>query len=291
MKTYLDCLPCFMNQTLRAGRLASTNEHKIKQLLDETGAMIKDISMEKTPAEIGEIIYANIRKITAVNDPYKAIKAKSIEEAKIMVPTLKAILNKSNDRLITAIRMAIAGNIIDFGMQKKFSLTEDVFRILNQEFAQFDIEAFKQELTKAKNILYIADNAGESVFDKILIEELGKKTYYVVREVPVINDVVYEDAVSSGLGEVAEIISSGSYAPGTILASCTPEFNQLFQKADLIISKGQGNYEGLSEEKRPIFFMLKAKCPVIAFDLRVKENDIVLKGINITKNQSTHVKS
>jgi uncharacterized protein with ATP-grasp and redox domains len=278
-----------MNQTLRAGRLASSNDQMIKQLLDETGAMIKDISMDKTPAEIGEIIYANIRKITGVDDPYQTIKAKSIEEAKIMIPTLKAILNKSDDRLLTAIRMAIAGNIIDFGMQKKFSLTEDVFRILNQEFAQFDFEEFKQELAKAKHILYIADNAGESVFDKILIEEMGKKTYYVVREVPVINDVVYEDAIASGLGEVAEIISSGSQAPGTILANCSPEFNQLFHKADLIISKGQGNYEGLSDEKLPIFFMLKAKCPVIAFDLNVKENDIVLRGINLTKNQSTYV--
>ena len=270
-----------MQQTLRAGRLAITDEDKIKQLLDETGDLIKHIPMDKTPAEVGEIIYAKVREITGINDPYKEIKATSIAEAKVMVPTLKSILDKSENRLLTAIRMAIAGNIIDFGMSKKFNLTEDVYHILKQDFALFDFEEFQEELEKAKTILYIGDNAGESVFDRILIEEMNKKTFYAVREVPVINDVVIEDAVESGLSDVAEIISSGSHAPGTILSTCSPEFNQLFKKADLIISKGQGNYEGLSDEKRSIFFMLKAKCHVIAGDLGVNENDIVLKGINI----------
>lgn len=286
MKTYLDCIPCFMHQTLRAGRLATTNEEKIKQLLDDTGDLIKQITMDKTPAEVGEVIYAKVREITGINDPYKEIKAKSIVDANAMLPTLNTILEKSENRLITAIRIAIAGNIIDFGMSKKFNLTEDVYRILEQDFAQFDFQEFHKELQKAKSILYIGDNAGESVFDKILIKEMDKKTIYAVREVPVINDVVVEDAIASGLADVAEIISSGSHAPGTILSTCSPEFNQLFKNTDLIISKGQGNYEGLSDEKRSIFFMLKAKCPVIANHIGVKENDIVLKGINIkTKNQ------
>lgn len=281
MKTYLDCIPCFMQQALRAGRLATTDEDKIKQLLDDTGDLIKHIPMDKTPAEVGELIYAKVREITGVNDPYKKIKTTSIAEAKVMIPTLKSILDKSENRLLTAIRMAIAGNIIDFGMSKKFKLSEDVYRILGQDFALFDFEKLKKELEKAKTILYIGDNAGESVFDRLLIKEMNKKTFYAVREVPVINDVVREDALESGLADVAKIISSGSHAPGTILSTCSPEFNQLFKKADLIISKGQGNYEGLSDEKRPVFFMLKAKCHVIAKDLGVNENDIVLKGINI----------
>ncbi|MBN2237594.1 MAG: DUF89 family protein [Bacteroidales bacterium] len=280
MKTYLDCIPCFMHQTLSAGRLATTDELLIKKLLDQSGEMIKEISMEKTPAEVGEIIYASIRNITGVYDPYKEIKEKSIAEAILMLSTLETILEKSPNRLLMAIRMAIAGNVIDFGMRKKFNLTEDMYKILGQEFALFDFAEFQNALSKANTILYIADNAGESVFDRVLIKEMGKKTYYAVREVPVINDVIYEDAVASGIHEVAEIISSGSKAPGTILANCSPEFNQLFQEADLIINKGQGNYEGLSENSRSIFFMLKAKCPVIARDLGIEENDIVLKAIN-----------
>ncbi|RLD39550.1 MAG: hypothetical protein DRI74_00465 [Bacteroidetes bacterium] len=290
MRTYLDCIPCFMQQTLRAGRLATNDEDKIKQLLDETGDLIKHIPMDKTPAEVGEVIYAKVREITGIYDPYKEIKVTSIAEAKLMLPTLKGILEKSENRLLTAIRMAIAGNIIDFGMSKEFNLTEDVYRILGQDFARFDFEEFQDHLNKAETILYIGDNAGESVFDRILIEEMAKKTFYAVREVPVINDVVIEDAIESGLGDVAEIISSGSHAPGTILSTCSPEFNLLFKNSDLIISKGQGNYEGLSDEKRSVFFMLKAKCPVIARDLGVKENDIVLKGVNIdkTKKQETY---
>jgi len=281
MKTYRDCIPCFMQQTLRTGRLATTDEHVIKQLLDATGDMVKHLDMCQTPAEVGEIIYGNIRKITGVNDPYHKIKAQSIAEAKSLVPMLNKILDQSNDRLSAAVRMAIAGNIIDFGMSKTFNLNDDVHRILHQDFAHLDMEAFRHHLSNAKSILYIGDNAGESVFDGILIREMNKKTYYAVREVPVINDVVRQDAIDSGLGEICEIISSGSHAPGTILSGCTKAFNELFEQADLVISKGQGNYEGLSDVKRPLFFMLKAKCPVIARDLGVNENDILLKGINI----------
>lgn len=281
MKTYLDCIPCFMHQSLRAGRLATDDEQKIKQLLDETGDLVKHIPLDRTPAEVGEIIYAKVREITGIEDPYQEIKKNSITEAILMVPTLHYFLEESEDKLLTAVRLAIAGNIIDFGMNKKFNLTEDVYQILGQNFALFDYKSFQEELKKAKTILYIGDNAGESVFDRILIERMGKKTIYAVRETPVINDVIFEDAIASGLDEVAEIISSGSHAPGTIRSSCSPAFNRIFDEADLVISKGQGNYEGLSDEKRSVFFMLKAKCPVIANDLGVKENDIVLKGINI----------
>ena len=122
------------------------------------------------------------------------------------------------------------------------------------------------------------------VFDKILIEELNKPVVYVVRDIPVINDVTYNDAVDSGIDAVAEIISSGCSAPGTILKFCNENFLELFNSSDLIISKGQGNYEGLSNVDRPMFFLLKAKCHIIANDLNVKENDIILKGINLKNN-------
>ena len=150
-------------------------------------------------------------------------------------------------------------------------------RILKQDFAILDFDVFERQISKAKNILYIGDNAGESVFDKILIEEINKPVIYAVREEPVINDAIYEDAIESGLDEVAQIISSGSKAPGTILELCNNNFIEKFNNADVIISKGQGNYEGLSDVKRSVFFLLKAKCHVIARDLNVNEDDIILK--------------
>ncbi len=280
MKTYLDCLPCFVEQALRASRIATDDDKLIKQVLDEVGGMIKEIPMENTPAESGILIYGKIREITGITDPYRKIKQQHIAEAKTLYPELEKMAMASDDPLLTAIRLAIAGNVIDLGINKTFDLVADVRNILKQDFAIFDYEAFKTKLSAAESILYIGDNAGESVFDKILINQLGKTVKYAVRSQPIINDATMEDAVASGLNEVAELIDSGSIAPGTILSRCKPEFLRIYRNADMVISKGQGNYEGLSDEKRTIFFLLKAKCPVIAGDLGVKEGDIVLKGIN-----------
>ena len=281
MKTFLDCLPCMMDQALRAGRIATDDERIIKKLLDAVGAMMKDIPLENTPPETGEIIYRKVREITGVTDPYKEVKKANIEEALSLYPELKKIVKESDNSLLTAIRIAIAGNVIDLGVNKKFNLVEDVRKILKQDFAILDFEKFEKQLEIAGSVLYLGDNAGESVFDKILIEELNKPVTYVVREIPVINDVTKEDAIASGINEVAEIISSGTTAPAVILSLCNNEFIERFNNSKMIISKGQGNYEGLSDVKQPVFFLLKAKCFVIANDLNVEENDIVLKGINV----------
>jgi len=280
MKTFLDCLPCMMSQALRAGRMATDDEKKIKELIDSVGAMMKDIPLENTPPETVDIIYKEVRKITGVADPYKKIKESNIQEAISLYPELKEIIRESDNKLLTAIRIAIAGNVIDLGVGKEFNIVEDVRKILNQEFGIFDFNEFVKYLEKANSILYIGDNAGESVFDKILIEELKKPVTYVVRDIPVINDVTYEDAIASGINEVAEIISSGSSAPAVIPELCDENFMKKFNAADMVISKGQGNYEGLSNVERSVFFLLKVKCHVIANDLNVKENDIILKGIN-----------
>jgi hypothetical protein len=281
MKTFLDCMPCMMSQALRAGRMGTNDEVKIKKLLDNVGAMMKDICLESIPPEMGDVIYKEVSKITGVADPYKKIKELNIKEALSLYPKLKEIVRNSDNKLLTAIRIAIAGNVIDLGVGKEFNITEDVNKILQQEFGIFDFDEFEKHLENANTILYLGDNAGESVFDKILIEELRKPVTYVVRDIPVINDVTYQDAVDSGLDEVAEIISSGTTAPAVILDLCNDKFIEKFNSYDMVISKGQGNYEGLSNVERPIFFLLKAKCPIIADDLNTKENDIVLKGVNL----------
>lgn len=281
MKTYLECIPCFMQQAYRTAKIATTDEQKIKHVLDSAGEMIKSISMNDTPPETGNHIYQKIREITFNNDPYQEIKKANIDEALNLYPELKKRIENSNDPLLTAIRIAIAGNVIDLGVNKSFNIIDDLQKILKQNFAIFDYEAFKSQLQKASSVFYIGDNAGESVFDRLLIETIGKPATFVVREVPVINDCVKEDAVASGLHHVSEIKSSGSTAPATIMSLCSASFIEKFNQADIVISKGQGNYEGLSEVSRPVFFLLKAKCKVIARDLDVNENDIVLKGINI----------
>jgi len=269
-----------MNQALKASRLATDDKKTHRQMLDFSGNHLATISLEKTPAENGAEIYKHIREITGVYDPYKEIKNRSISEAFEIYPRAKEIINNSENKLLTAVKIAIAGNIIDFGINNNFNIKDDLEKIIHQNFAINDFEIFEKKIQKAKKILYIGDNAGESVFDKLLIEQINRTTIYATREVPVINDVVIEDAINSGLNHVAKIISSGSPAPGAILHLCNKEFIEIYNSADVVISKGQGNYEALSDEKRTIFFMLKAKCPVIAKDIGVNLNDIVLKGIN-----------
>jgi uncharacterized protein with ATP-grasp and redox domains len=267
MKTYLDCIPCFMNQALRAARIATDDEKQIKTILDEVGMMLKNIPLDSSPPKSGRLIYDKVKK-------------KSTQKALSLYPYLKNRIEKSKDRLFTAIRIAIAGNIIDFGTNWDLDIENETYKVLETNFAVCDFDGFKNKLDKVSNVLFLGDNAGECVFDRILIEEIKKPVIYVVRGMPIINDATYEDAVKAGIDRVATIISSGTDAPGTILETCNPEFKKIYKNSDFIISKGQGNYEALSKEKRPIFFLLKIKCNVVADDIGVNIGDIVLKGID-----------
>lgn len=265
---------------MRAARLVTEDEKVIKQILDETGAHFQKVPLSNTPPETGEFIYRRIREITGVNDPYKDIKRASIREVLSIYPLLEEMLAQSDDPLLTAIRLSTIGNVIDFGVNRSYKLQEEIGRISEMEYAIFHYDAFREHLDQASSILFIGDNAGESVFDRLLIRELGKPVTYVVREIPVINDTTLEDALESGIHEVAEIISSGSTAPGTILKLCNDSFLERFKEADMVISKGQGNYEGLSGVDRAVFFLLRAKCKVIAQNAGVQLNDFIFKGIN-----------
>jgi hypothetical protein len=190
---------------------------------------------------------------------------------------------------LTAVELAIAGNIIDYGVKNSLNVGEELKRILNREDkairkengSLFNYKSFRGVLKRSKTILYLADNAGEVVFDRILIEEIkdahkGKNIIYAVKEKPVINDALREDAVFAGIGEKATIISSGVDMPGTVLSLCSKEFLKIFKRADMIISKGQGNFEALSDCKRPVFFLFMAKCPVIAQHVRCGLGDVIL---------------
>ncbi len=277
MKTYLDCLPCMMQQALNAGRAATDNEYAIKRLLDKTASFISSVPMDIPPPEIASHIYRFVKEETGNHDAYKHHKALHIKEALALYSELQNIIAGSDDPLLAAVRLSIAGNVIDLGVHQQFNILEEVKQIVNKAFGIDDYQVFKQKVSTSNWILYIGDNSGESVFDRLLIQQIARKTIYIVRDVPVINDVTYDDAIASGLADVAEIRSSGCSAPGLILDQCTEEFVQIFDSAPMVIAKGQGNYEGLSQCKRDVFFLLKAKCHVIARDLAVQKGDIVLK--------------
>jgi hypothetical protein len=249
----------------------------IKEVLDRVGALVATIPLESSPPETGKEVYKTVREVTGVDDPFKRLKDESIDKALGLYPSLEELVTKAKDRLETAVRLAIAGNVIDFGANPDFELERDIEDVLHQKPAINHYQAFEDRLVTAEKILYVGDNAGETVFDKILIEAMGKAVTFAARERPIINDATTADAIRSGLGEVATVISSGSDAPGTVLEGCSDYFLNLFKEADLIISKGQGNYETLSNEEGPIFYLLKAKCPVIAEDLGVEVGSTVIK--------------
>ena len=276
MKAYLDCYPCFFIQTLKTSRMITSDERKIWQILNEVSLSLPKIHFGATPPEIGREVYRIISKRTGINDPYREIKEKCIRQALSLYPELRKLISSSEERLKTAVRLSIAGNVIDFGANPDFDLKRDIKTILSQDFSINHYQEFYEALDKARKILYLADNAGETVFDRLLIEEFHKPVIYVVREKPIINDATREDAFLSGIDGVAEIMSSGCDAPGNILKFCSEDFLKVYRSSDLIISKGQGNYEGLSDEDRPIFFLLKAKCHVIARDLGTEKGSIIL---------------
>lgn len=281
MRTSLDCFPCFLDQALRAGRMWTDDEKQLKRLLDEVIALLRDIPFQSTPPEVARLIYQRIAEITGKVDPYQEIKERSTKKALNLYPGLKKKVDTSRSRLLTAMRIAIAGNVIDFGANVDFDMEKATQEVLDKDFAICDYEEFIRCLKDADEVLYIGDNAGETVFDRLLIEEIEQPVTFVVRGAPIINDVTSEDAIQAGLDKVATIMSSGTDAPGTILQTCNSEFAKRFHNTACIISKGQGNYEALSDQIRPVFFLLLVKCRVIARHIGVSVGDIVLKGSNI----------
>ena len=288
MKIYLGCIPCFARQAVEAAEMSTNNLKLREKIVREVLKAASVIPFDKTPTHMGKEIHRIIRNTLGENiDPYKHLKDKYNKKAMKIYPEMKKIVKKSNNPLETAVRIAIAGNIIDFGITTTDSiihLMDIVNETLTRPFAINHFDKFIKDLENAKNILYLADNAGEIVFDRILIEEIPdykNRITLAVKGHPIINDATIEDAKQTGLTEIVKVIENGGDAPGTILEECSKDFLEVFEKSDLIISKGQGNYETLSETHYNIYFLLKAKCPVIAGDLNVNVGDIIIKKGNL----------
>lgn len=290
MRTYLECIPCFVRQTLQTGRVCGLNEQQIKHLLDEVGCSLKHIDLADSPPEMARKLQPVITAAVGKDDPFEEIKRQSSQAASAYYEEVKSRIQASDDKLKTALEVAIAGNIIDYGAVADLDIAHELQELMDREEQQIahenrDLFAY-DELVKAlengKKLLYIGDNAGEVVFDKACIETIGTlyehlEITFVTRGTPILNDVVLSDALEVGMDRAARVISSGSDAPGLILERCSQEFLEEFERADVIISKGQGNFEALSDVPGPIFFLFVAKCDVITRELSCSLRDIILK--------------
>ncbi len=278
MRTYFDCIPCFFKQAIEAARICGSDPDRHRKVIDAVARVIPEISMDTSPPEMGRVIHDIVKKSYGVDDPYRDIKIKSNRLAVGVKDRFKKKIESSSNKLLDSVELAIAGNIIDYGVKNTLNVEAELENILKGEHKAiqnvsrelFNFDKFNMVLEKAQNILYLADNAGETVFDLLLIEQI-KKMYkdkniiYAVKEKPIINDALVEDARLCGIDKKAEVISSGADAPGTVLSICSKYFLKTFEHADMVISKGQGNFEALSSSsKRPVFFLFMAKCGVVA---------------------------
>jgi damage-control phosphatase, subfamily I len=281
MRTSLDCIPCFARQTLEAARFITDDpvihERVIRSVLRTTAEM----DLTQSPVIVAQEVHRHLRNITGVADPYREVKDGFNRMALNMAPGLSAMIARAADPLYVALRLAIAGNVIDLGVNGHLGeneAREAIETALDEPF-HGQVENFRQAVSQAQSILYLADNAGEIVFDRLLIEQLPTKRVTVaVRGAPVLNDATLPDAEMAGLCDCVQVIDNGSDAPGTVLEDCSDTFLRRFTEADLVIAKGQGNFEALSEEPGDIYFLLKAKCPVIADHLGLPVGTHVATG-------------
>ncbi len=294
MRIFLDCIPCFVRQVLDSVRLTTDDEDIQIRVLRQALRLAAEMDLTQSPPVMGLKIHRFIRELTENPDPYREVKSRFNAIALRMYPDLRALVDKSPDPLETAVQLAVAGNIIDFGVNSEIEeqgLEEAISTSLNTHLSLSDLEDFKDAIGRAESILYIADNAGEIVFDRLLIEELpAGKTTCVVRGSAILNDATIEDARSAGITDIVETIDNGSDAPGTILEECSDAFRSRFRDAGLIIAKGQGNYETLSDIDKNIFFILRAKCPVIAADLGCEVGEMVLQRSRVFNDTAGLIK-
>lgn len=270
MKTAVDCLPCFLRQALQVARISQCSPELETKVVQATAGLLATLDLEESPPANAEAIYATISAISGCNDPYAALKQRSNNMALRDVAKIEAEHVHGQIPFSLALRLAIAGNAVDYGAFAEIEVAEALVNCRTASLAVDHGAMLKQRLNALKNgdrVLYLADNCGEIVYDRLLLGHLfarGLEITVAVKEGPIINDALHIDAVTAGLERYARIVSNGSRCPGTVLHRCSPEFRRLFDEAELVLAKGQGNFESLAETGREVFFLLLLKCPVAA---------------------------
>lgn len=303
MQLYDECLPCLLRQSVEAARMSSKNRMLQQKILDETIHLLSQYRNYANAPELCRDICRQMKSVSGVEDPYAQIKQRDTETALQMVPHIEAYLRSykfesnseadNQDFLYWSLKASATGNVLDSAISIEHTLRDRLDAEFRKPFAICNIDIFRDKLQQARQILVIGDNAGETVFDRILLSALHSyksqlpgsdlsdplKIIYAVRDMPIINDATIADALAAGLDQYAEVISTGSDMPGIKLDESSEQFLDAFYAADLVVSKGQANFETLSENGRDIFYLLKAKCPVVAGLLAVQLNDFVFKFI------------
>lgn len=278
MKIYADCIVCNQRQVLDALFLIGAGEDKALEVMQAVARAMADLPRDTTPARSTSIAHRIMRQMTGSEDPYCQIKARHTAVAVSLYPELKALVREAEDPLLMALYVAIAGNIIDLATSAELDVRAEVKKILYKRLVVDHYAHFRKDASGAKSILYLGDNAGEVVFDRVLVEELGpEKVTYVVKGSPVLNDATLEDAKSAGMDEVCRVITTGDDSVGVEFDRASKHFLRAYEEADIVLSKGQANFESLSEVDKEVYFLLQAKCTAVPRELRVPRWSLILK--------------
>ena len=267
-----DCIPCILKMATSAIRKLTDDEEVLKELTIKILQIsaLRGLDWDRTSPEVIEQVMGEMIETFQTPDPFKGLKAEQNQKGLELYPHLQQLIQESTDPLFTAVRLAIQGNAIDLMVSdRSIEVEKALDRDLQQPIDEKSFLAFRDKLEKARLLVYLGDNSGEIVFDRILIETIRSffnlEVVFVVRNVPALNDVTLKEAEKVGMDQVARVIPNGldGPVPGTILSRCSSEFRELFRNADLIISKGGGNFDSLEEEKnhgKDITFLLLSKC-------------------------------
>lgn len=278
-----ECGPCFLRQAREALDLSTDDENLKIEIMGEIFKFLSITFREGTNSNsTGSLMHNIIKQKTGCMDPYYKEKVEGNEIAIKYLPEVKKILTE-DDSLENYVKIAIIGNILDFGA---FTLDDDIESVikssLKKDLTVKDIEEFENSLKTHDKVLYLVDNTGEIVFDKLLlnkIKEYDLDITIAVKSEPILNDATMVEALDVGLDKFGELVDIGAGTVGYVDSEISDEFRQIFDNHEFIISKGMGNYEGLTEidlSDKDIYFLLCVKCNTIARHISANLHDMLL---------------
>lgn len=269
-----------VSQAYNTAVLCTSDPALQKQILDEALQAYSGLSLDASPAVLSQIAYELCRSLSGVHDPYLAAKRQSNAAALKLFPELQARLQTAADPLREALLLAVAGNIIDLAIAQQYDLAHDIVKQIERGFDVDELASFRQAAAGAERILYLGDNAGEIVFDRLLVEALGpERITFMVKAGPIVNDALLEDAEQVGLAGLVRLVDTGSNYFGFPWEHVSEAAREEFRAADLVISKGHANFETVTElgpEADKAWYLLKVKCQEVARQLRTANGAVVL---------------
>jgi damage-control phosphatase, subfamily I len=278
MKASADCIACMFRQGLNAARLVSDDPAIHLEVMKELARHVAGLSVLGNPAVASQPAYEVASAVTGVADPYAEIKRETNRAAMAVAEDIRRVIASSGDPLDAALHAAAAGNVIDLGIGHEFDIEKDIEAFMHRDFAFSAIDDFRDELGPGRKLLYLGDNAGEIVFDALLVEQLlagGTEVTFTVKSGPIINDATMEDAESTGMTSLVPVLETGSADIGIHWERCSDAFRSAFEMADVIVAKGHGNFETCNARPENVYFLLKAKCELVAKEIGCALGDIV----------------